>query len=464
MNKSELILLFVLAIFFSACKNDDETYTSPSLPDISNREKAGGATTVYSVNSKAYSVPAPNLTTSQLNQHDEGDQVFEAKFIAAPAPNYDYGLGPIFNNASCIACHPSDGRAPFPKNIIARSGFFLRVSMPGVNPSTGGVIPVPGFGTQVQNQALYGYQPEAQFAVSYTPITETLADGTKITLQKPTYRMENTYIPLPSGVLISPRIGTPVFGLGLLEAVPESSIIAAADPNDLDNDEISGKVNWVWDATSNTKRIGRFGWKANTATILEQCAGAFVNDMGITNYLFNEETGKGQSNGSDGLADDPELSRKDLNDVTFYCQTLAVPAARNLNKLSVRNGARIFEEISCSKCHTPQQKTGNSPIKALANQTFYPYTDMLLHDMGDDLADGRPDFLANGNEWRTRPLWGIGLQNIVNGHTEYLHDGRAKNITEAILWHGGEAKKSKEKFKKLSKNDRNDLLEFLNSF
>lgn len=454
-------LFLAISILFSACAKD-EYEVIDSLPDLSDRIKAGGETTVFNATSFAYSFPALNLDDEEDFKHGEGDKIFDFRYVSAPY-HINQGLGPIFNNNSCVACHPEDGRAIFPKNINDRSGFFLRTSL-GVDANFNN-IPTPGFGTQIQNQALifYGFQPEAQFAVTYTDIVETFADGTKVILKKPHYSLINSYIQPPADMLLSPRIGSPVFGLGLLENIPAENIIAAQDVNDRDNDGISGKANFVYDAVSKSVQLGRFGWKANTATLLEQCAGAFVHDMGITSPLFPKETGDGQSNGNDGYADDPEIDQQTLDMVTFYCQTLAVPAARNLDKTSVRNGAKIFEEIGCAKCHTPQQKTGKSDIKALANQTFYPYTDMLLHDMGDDLADGRPDFQANGNEWKTRPLWGIGLQALVNGHTEFLHDGRAKNITEAILWHGGEAKNAKEEFKKLSKKQREDLLEFLNS-
>ena len=210
-------------------------------------------------------------------------------------------------------------------------------------------------------------------------------------------------------------------------------------------------------------KIGRFGWKANTATILEQCAGAYSGDMGITTYLISTETGNGQTNGNDGLGDDPEITEDILEQVAFYCKTIAVPAPRNLDDNSVKRGSHIFEQIECAKCHIPSMKTGTSDINAISNQTFYAYTDMLLHDMGDELGDNRPDFLATGNEWKTRPLWGIGLTQVFNGHTDFLHDGRAKNITEAILWHGGEAKLAKENFKALNKQERTDVLKFINS-
>jgi CxxC motif-containing protein (DUF1111 family) len=209
--------------------------------------------------------------------------------------------------------------------------------------------------------------------------------------------------------------------------------------------------------------IGRFGWKANTATLSHQCAAAFVEDMGITNYMFTDESGFGQSNGNDGLSDDPEIAAQVLDQVIMYCRTLGVPAPRNVDAANVQRGAKLFNDLQCAACHSPRQVSGPSPISALAYQTFYPYTDMLLHDMGDGLADNRPDFQASGSEWKTRPLWGIGLTNLVNGHTDFLHDGRARNVTEAIMWHGGEAQHAKEKFRQLSTRQRNDLLDFINS-
>lgn len=451
----------VFATLFISCSDNDSEEIYEDLPSLEERLLAGGQTTVFLTSSNSFSTPAPYLNGTDLTDHLEGDVDFESVFVTAPA-SINQGLGTIFNNSSCVSCHPRDGRPSFPVNINARSGFFLRVSLPGAL-ANGSPIPVPGFGTQIQNQAIFGYQPEGKFQVTYADIVETLADGTKITLKKPTYSLIDTYIPFPGNALLSPRIGSPVFGLGLLEAIPESNIIQNQDINDFNGDGISGKANYVFDAVSGTTKIGRFGWKANTATILEQCAGAYNGDMGITSYLKPIETGFGQSNGEDGFGDDPELADNILHTVALYCKTLAVPAPRNITDKDVRRGAKIFEQLECAKCHIPKMQTGSYTITALANQTIFPYSDLLLHDMGDDLADNRPDFLASGNEWKTRPLWGIGLTNVVNNHTNFLHDGRAKNITEAILWHGGEALNSKNNFKQLSTKDRNDLLKFINS-
>ncbi len=432
-----------------------------NLPSIENRLLAGGETTVFLTSSNAFSTPAANLNGSDLEMHLDGDFQFEAAFVTAPA-TVNGGIGPIFNNTSCVSCHPKDGRAKFPDNLNSLSGFFLRSSIPGET-ANGGPVPAPNFGLQVQNQAIFGYEPEAKFQVHYTAIVETLADGTEVILQKPDYMLVDAYVAVPSSILLSPRLAPPVFGLGLLEAISESEILMHQDINDIDQDGISGKANYVYDVVSGTTQIGRFGWKANTATILEQCAGAYLHDMGITSAMFPQETGFGQTNGSDGLADDPEITEEILNQVVFYCQTLAVPAPRDLENESVRRGSLIFEELQCASCHVPSMTTSSNAISAISNQTIYPYSDMLLHDMGEGLADNRPDYLANGNEWKTRPLWGIGLTQVVNGHTDFLHDGRAKNITEAILWHGGEALNAKNMFKELAPSERTDLLNFVNS-
>jgi CxxC motif-containing protein (DUF1111 family) len=454
-----LFFLVVVSVILSSCSDDDSTYEP--VPDTQGRLFTGGETTVFTASSNAFHLPAPNLTADGLNEHIEGDAHFESAFISAPA-EINGGLGPIFNNNACESCHLKDGRSPFPSDINGLSGFFLRISLPGEG-DHGGPLAVPGFGTQVQNQAIFGFEPEAKFKVTYTEKTETFADGTTVQLQKPTYSLIDPYISLPTSYMLSPRLASPMFGLGLLEAIPESEILANEDISDANGDGISGKANYVYDIASNTVKLGRFGWKANTATVLEQTAGAYNGDMGVTNYYLPFETGYGQTNGDDGLGDDPEITDDILDQVAFYVKTLGVPAARNIDDEDVMRGEQLFTQIDCAKCHIPKMQTGPSDIPALANQTIYPFTDMLLHDMGEDLADHRPDFLANGREWRTKALWGVGLTQLVNGHTDFLHDGRAKNLTEAILWHGGEAENSKNKFKALTQIERKQVLDFIKS-
>lgn len=446
--------LICIIICVSSCATSESE-------EILQGEMAGGATTVFIHGSKAFSLPAPNLSKENLTKHMAGDVAFEATFVSNPSP-VNGGLGPVFNNNSCVACHTTDGRAVFPSDINALSGIFLKISIPGKD-AHNAPLPVPGFGTQLQHQSIYGYAKEARLAVTFEEKAVVLADGTIVTLRKPVFSIVDPYAPLPLNVLTSARIGMPVFGLGLLEAIPEISILANADETDKNNDSISGKPNYVWDPTQNKMALGRFGWKAGSASILLQSAGAYNEDMGLTNPLRPVESSYGQTNG-DAASVDVELLQQSLDDVTFYCQTLGVPATRGTSDPIVIKGRKIFDKLNCNGCHTPSFTTGtNTSLSEVSNQKIYPYTDMLLHDMGEDLADNREEFDASGREWKTRPLWGIGLTEITSGHTNFLHDGRARNITEAILWHGGEAEPSKEGFRKLSKADRDDLLKFINA-
>ena len=447
--------------FVSCSDNEDELYIDPN-PDLSERLYAGGATTIFSATSISFRTPAPNLSAADLEAHLIGDALFENVYVTAPA-EINPGLGPIFNNSSCISCHPNDGRTGYPMNLLGRSGLLIRASIPGIGPN-GSPNPAPGYGLQIQNQAIFGYNPEAQYQNVFTEVTETLSDGTVVYLRKPAFTLINPYTGLPSGMMLSPRMATPVFGLGLLEAIPDEYLLAHQDINDANGDGISGRANYVWDPQTNQTVLGRFGWKANTGSLIVQCAAAFVEDMGVTNMIFQNETGHDQSNGQDGLTDDPEVGQALLDNIVLYCRTLGVPAPRNGNQTNVRQGAALFDRLECAKCHIPKQKTGSgNAISALNNQTIFPYSDLLLHDMGEGLADNRPDFLASGSEWKTRPLWGIGLTQLINGHTDFLHDGRARNIQEAILWHGGEAQNAKNKYKQLSAKQRSDLLAFINS-
>ncbi len=454
------ITIALLCISLFSCADDDYTpIVEKSIPNIDERIMAGGETTIFESGFFSFDNPAPNLTSPNFNAHMSGDAQFEQAFVTAPA-TVNSGLGAQFNHTSCIGCHPKDGRAAFPVDLNANTGFFLRVSIPGSGPH-GGPNPAPGFGGQLAQNAVYGVQPEVQFQVSYSNYPVTFADGTVVNLQRPAYSVYNSYIPMPVGYMLSPRLAPPVYGLGLLEAITESDILLREDISDSDSDGISGKANYVWNPETMSMALGRFGWKGGAPTVMTQSAGAYNNDMGVTNPLFPVESSFGQTNG-DNLNDDPEITQQILDDVALYCRTLAVPAARNLDNPQVIRGYELFEAGNCVACHTPKHITGSfSGIPGISNQTIYPYTDMLLHDMGPDLADGRSEFLANGNEWKTRPLWGIGLTSIVNGHTDFLHDGRAKNIEEAILWHGGEAEESKNYYTNLNEADRKALIAFV---
>lgn len=453
----KVISLAAIAVLI-ACGKDSPT--GPGTSDDGNKALSGGETTLFIANSQAFRMPAPNV--SDLDKHLSGDAAFEAEFVSVPAP-VNQGLGPLFNNNACIACHPGDGRGRPQMPGGKAESMFLRISVPGVNPQTGGPLPVPGFGTQLFDKAVFGVQPEATFDVSYAEEPGQFSDGMPYSLRRPTYRIIDPYMPLPPDVMMSPRVAPPVFGRGLLEALSEATILSLADEGDSDGDRISGKPNYVWDPVSQTTVLGRFGLKANNPSLLMQSAGAYNGDIGITTSILPVESSHGQAQ-YDSTADDPELADDILEAVTFYTQTLAVPARRDLDDPKATRGEQLFSEAKCTGCHTPVLRTGDLPgVPSVSNQTIRPYTDMLLHDMGEGLADHRPDFLADGFEWRTPPLWGIGLTLVVNGHTNFLHDGRARNLTEAILWHGGEAEESREFFRTLPQADREAMLAFLNS-
>jgi CxxC motif-containing protein (DUF1111 family) len=441
---------------------------------------AGGETTAFNRTSQGFGQPAPNLTEKELKLHILGDRAFDATFVTPPAP-INAGLGPQFNNASCIACHIRDGRG-----MPTKGSLLVRVSLPmsqlagqsegrsastsaqsaslfQVDPkssvtlteasvSLGNALPVPGLGTQIQDQAVYGVQPKANVGVEWKEQSGTYGDGQPFQLRSP--QLDITLPdgkPLPSNVLTSLRLPPPVFGRGLLEAIPEKTIVALADPGDRNKDGISGKVNRVWDVRQQKLVLGRFGLKANNPNLLQQTAAAYVNDMGITNPLFPEKDGS------------HEIDQKTLDASTFYTQTLSVPARTLINDPGVKKGEKLFAQANCAVCHIATLQTGDHSVKAIAHQTIHPYTDLLLHDMGKGLADGRPDFDATGQEWRTPPLWGLGLTQAVLPYSGYLHDGRAQTLEESILWHGGEAEASKEMFRQMSGGDRKALVRFLNS-
>ncbi|MCB0687846.1 MAG: thiol oxidoreductase [Saprospiraceae bacterium] len=449
-----LLILFIAASI--SCQKENLT--------IVDREhiRAGGETTIFKSGPDAFSYPLANLRTELVTKHFMADANFAAHFVTSPAPVQD-GLGPQFNQTSCESCHIRNGRSNRPQYAgDVNTGLLLRISLPGVG-EVGQPLAVPEFGTQLQTKAIFGQEAEGTLDISWVEKMITFLDGESITLNKPEFQIKNPYIPLPDDLQISPRNAPAVYGLGLIEAIPERDILQNEDPYDADGDGISGKANRVWDLQTQTHALGRFGWKASTPTTIQQTADAFNHDMGITNFLFPRENCSDQANCNQLTDREFDIDEEFLTTTSFYFETLAVPAARNQDAPEVIKGKQIFEEARCSSCHLPKHVTGHHDLEELAYQTIYPYTDLLLHDMGPDLADNRPDFLADGSEWRTPPLWGIGLTQIVNPNATFLHDGRANNLEEAILWHGGEAKSSVEHYLKLSKSDRQSLISFLSS-
>ncbi len=456
-------LILLVAVLLTACGSDSPVTVKPT-PVFSTSELAGGETTVFDESSHAFSIPAPNLSPAAFEKHLEGDVEFEAVFVTAPAV-VNPGLGPIYNNVSCINCHSRDGRGRPPDADEGLVSLLFRLSLPKTEDAGDGKppTPVPGFGTQLNNRAIVNASPEGKVKINYTEQTLTTEDGTRVHLRYPDYTFTETYQPLPEDVEVSPRVAPAVFGLGLLEAIPENAILAYADETDADGDGISGRPNYVWDVVAQRYALGRFGWKANQPTLLQQVAAAYHDDMGITTSLFRVENSAGQPQLTEHGAR-PEVSDEILDVVTFYVQTLAVPARRNVDDPQVKQGEQLFAEAQCASCHTPTLRTGVlAGVPSVSNQTIHPYTDLLLHDMGPGLADNRPDFHASGTEWRTPPLWGIGLVNRVNGHTNFLHDGRARDLMEAILWHGGEAEASRKAVEQMSRTERDALVAFLES-
>lgn len=426
--------------------------------DQYNDQLSGGDETVFDATSLAFQNMFPTLTGYDIHVHQLGDLVFSQSFVTEPAIIHA-GLGPIYNNTACINCHHNDGIG-LPTAGGLQSSLLMRISLPGQD-EHGGPVPVPGYGLQVQDKAVLGNVPEAMVNITYTTQDLTFPDGTPYQLRSPTYTLSNLYTPINGTYLLSPRLAPPMVGLGLLEAIPESEVVANADPNDANGDGIKGHANYVWDATTNSLQLGRFGWKANTSSVMTQVATAFNQDMGVTNSVLPVESSYGQTQ-ADGLKDDPELPDSLLNAVKFYAQTLAVPARRNTTDPTIEHGEALFISAKCVNCHRQTFTTGVDVARPyVSNQVIHPYTDMLVHDMGPALADNRPDYLAGGQEWRTAPLWGLGLYAVINNPGYYLHDGRARTLTEAIMWHGGEAEQSKNTFANMSATDRAAVLKFL---
>ena len=441
-------------------------------------ERPGGATTVHATGQNAFSFPAANLPDEERTRFAIGNSFFKRNWVEAPASTQARdGLGPHFIARSCGGCHALDGRgAPpdFRRGLVEQPvALLMRLSVPGSGPH-GGPKPEPVYGDQLNNAAVQGVKPEGEVTLRWTTVNGRFADGTGYTLRRPHYGFARLgYGPMHPEVMVSPRIAPQLIGMGLLEAIPESEILRNAAEQAAAPGPVKGQPNRVWDAMARREMTGRFGWKANVATIAHQTAGAFLGDMGITSPLFPDEACtapqadcRAAPRGAKGQA--AELDEKTLADVVFYQAVLAPPARRAPRDGRVLQGQRLFAQAQCAACHRPSYVTGDSPFpplasKVLAGQTIWPYTDLLLHDMGDALADGRPDFQASGRQWKTPPLWGIGLFKDVNGHTRLLHDGRANGVLEAVLWHGGEAEPSRQKVLGMTRAEREALVRFVES-
>jgi len=442
---------------------------------------SGGQTSVIDNTLNAFSKPVSNLDIIKRTTFEIGDSFFTRPWVSSPASTTARdGLGPIHNANSCQSCHVRDGRGQPPEFNQMPISMLVRASIPNELATTPaeldsiatiGVLPEPNYGGQVQFRSVAGVSPEPTPIITYETITGTFADGEVYELRKPS-------MSFPAGAngafhadaRFSARVAPIMPGLGLLENIPEADIRALADPDDSNGDGISGRPNEVWDRTTEQLALGRFGWKAGQPSVRQQSAAAFAGDIGITNPLFSDQPcsptqtdclAAPNGNGPDVVN---EVGGDIFEAVIFYSKTLGIPVRRDPGNETVLRGKKLFTEAQCSSCHIPKWKTGiDSDIPELSEQDIRPYTDLLLHDMGEGLADNRTEFQASGREWRTPPLWGIGLIEVVNGHSFFLHDGRARSLKEAILWHGGEAATAKAHFIAMEKSDRDALITFLNS-
>ncbi len=434
----------------------------------------------------SYLQPLPNLTPEQRQKFRDGEKVFNTFWIAVPNDvmsqwwnlsepgpgGAEWGLGPTFTATSCVACHIQAGRGHAMESSGGKSVFqqSLRLSIPGTD-THGGPMPDPNYGLHVQPFDTINSKDadrragEAEVHVDWKPASFKMADGEVVELRKPSIRLENlNFGPLAEGVMMSLRNTQAIFGLGYLEAVSEADILALAKLQKAQG--LNGRPNYVRDDINDKTSIGRFGWKANQPSLQQQIAGAFLGDIGVSSPLYPEQNcPPAQKDCQDQRHHTkPDLRPELWERITFWVTALNAPAQRNRDEPAVQRGEKLFATLKCAQCHVPELKTGGfDRLPQLANQTIRPYTDLLLHDMGPELADGRPDYQAGGSDWRTTPLWGIGLSKHVNGSSNFLHDGRARNLLEAIVWHGGEAQASRDLFAKLSRKERDDVLAFLQS-
>jgi len=452
----------VLLVGIGACGKHQPSTTELLQPN------SGGALTVDDQERRAFTQPAPNLNMRQRAAFFTGIAFFNSPWIVAPATaRARDGLGPLFNASSCDACHNGAGRGRPPEQPGERPVSLVMQFGSSTSGPHGEPVGDPRYGGALNPFSIDGVPAEGTVRIEHRDIHGQFADGEPYTLSAPTYHFEQlAYGALPPDTIFSPRIAPAIFGSGLLDAIPEAQILERADPHDSDGDGIAGRPNRVWDRAVKRTVIGRLGWKANQPDVAHQTAAAFSSEIGMTTTLLPQETCteaqtecRAAPNGGS-----PEIDDKTFQHIVDYQQMLGVPKRRDLDSPEVKQGAQLFITAGCEACHRASFITGEIPGQPwLSKQRIHPFSDLLLHDMGPGLADGRRDFEASGSQWRTQPLWGLGLLATVNGHTRLLHDGRARNVNEAILWHGGEAQRAQQSYVKMSKAEREALLRFIDS-
>ena len=387
--------------------------------------RSGGGTTTVHAGERAFSLSARSMGLPDRIRFADGDVPFEHPFSP------EDGLGAAHNADGCLSCHINNGRSPAPDGFVADAGPVLVLGLADGSPS-------PEFGKQLQDR---GTGADGILTVDWLEEPGTYPDGTAYSLRRPVVSVDGADV---TGLATSLR-APPVFGGGLLEAISVDDLRAMADPDDSDGDGVSGRLQEAV-GDDGTPAPGRFGWKAQHASILATTRHAFDVDLHLDHDLAAERFG------DDFLAD-----------TAFYTRTVAVPALRDRDDPDVRAGAAWFVQVGCAGCHrTEPYVTTVVDVQALSDELIAPFTDLLLHDLGPGLADDLPQGVATGSEWRTAPLWGIGLTGVV-GHEHYLHDGRARSLEEAILWHGGEAESARDAFMALPAADRSLVLRFLSA-
>ena len=481
-------ITFITLLSLNTASYASDNITKPTT-DFSKAEKyerfPGGATShTKTINKDAFSHASANMSFEREMDFKIGNGFFKRLWVSAPSSTQAAdGLGPLFNARTCQRCHIKDGRGHPPNGPDDNAvSMFLRLSIPPQNESQQrlladhkvNLIAEPNYGSQLQDFAIQGHKAEGKMQIEYEEVEAKLADGEVVKLRKPSYSITNLgYGPLHPQTMISPRVTPQMIGLGLLDAIDENDILAQVDPDDKNGDGISGKANLVWSTINNKAMLGRFGWKAGSPSVEEQSQAAFAGDIGISVPMHPNGAGECTErqtscqqapDGNSPQYENLEAHSLVTDLVSFYSSNLSVPARRDHTAPEVLAGKKLFYQSGCINCHTPKYITRTLEDKPeQSHQLIWPYTDLLLHDMGAGLADNRPEGLANGQEWRTPPLWGIGLTPVVNGHSFYLHDGRARNLLEAILWHGGEAQQSRDAVAKMSRQERNNLIRFIES-
>ncbi|MFT4762939.1 MAG: CxxC motif-containing protein (DUF1111 family) [Oleispira sp.] len=484
--QSNYFYILFAALFLSAC--DDEgrkTRLSTeqfSIPPYQKSEALpGGATSVSSQPFVSFMYPADNIDQNLRPLFYAGKALAKQPWVKAPTITFARdGLGPLYNARTCLACHANGGKGSIPTD--SKSALFstlVRLSSPGLASH-------PIYGDQLQTQSIslahqlrssvkegtlkHDVSPEAYAYVTWTKKEFKYPDGNKVILRTPALTLDKlAYGEMATETQMSLRVAPAIQGMGLIELIKQVDIDKLSDEHDNNHDGISGRVNLVFDVQTQQVSPGRFGLKSNKPSLVMTIAGAFANDIGISNHLFpaqpcteQQPTCNRAENGNDD--EGVELPRHLLKLVVDFNRNLAPVKRLNSQQKTILEGRSLFYSTGCHACHNPSFITGKSDnFPHLSEQKIWPYSDFLLHDMGEELSDGRPDYLASGREWRTAPLWGLGFQKQVNGSNAYLHDGRATSVEQAILWHGGEAASTQSRFINLSKAERSALINFVES-